>query len=448
MSRTLNLLFIATIGTAFCWTAAVYVDAEYNLYQQSISLLAVWFSLLLPAMVANFSKIHMISYRRRDKDFMTSAYLVLVVALLTIFPLVRITNFDSSQDQILTVLYAFAVFLTAAVFIFHVSRCGMKLLVGGFWIASVIGPLGYLLLVRSQGDLAELASVERRFSTEGMHPNLLGFCCAGFACTSICSIVFVRSRWHWLSLITGLVSLITVYLASSRGSIAAILVGIFVVSILMTLRLIRRALAGHVKALKILTALCGFCLLLGIVAMFAGQEILGSAIASEIYDRLQIFNQYRGMDSGLTGRVDTWRWVYSNYNAADFWLGVGPRKSRLIAGDIDNGYIVLILENGLLAGTIIIIRYIYVTLWLVWVSYRSQNVLEVKLALALVLMSVAFLINNLVARYLFGIGNPFCLYGLLLFCLGPTCLRLWLQDEQNVIVEARPVGSGFMSRAL
>jgi hypothetical protein len=417
-----ELFFACLMGIAFCSTAAVYVDTDYNVTDQAVSILAVWGSVILAALFTKTSKPN----ATLTSGFMANVWLILLVASLTIFPLARTTNFTSATDQFYTVGYSVAAFFTIAVFLWHAWHCGISHLMGGFVAASIFGPIGYLALAYSQGNLAELASIEKRFATQGMHPNLLGFCCTGFACISLSAFFLSRSRWRWWLLPPTAISLATIYLASSRGSIAGIFAGLLTVCLLVVLRLFRSAVAGSFEARSKLLFLFTAIIVAITIGVFALEDFLRSEVFDSIAERLAIFNQYRGLSTGLTGRWDTWQWVMSQYTAADFWLGVGPRKSIILAGDIDNGYIVLLLENGLFAGSIIIGRFFVVTAGYMWKAFKVRDEMEFRISAAMAFITISFLTNNLVARYLFGIGNPFCLFSMVIFALGPDFLKLAL----------------------
>jgi hypothetical protein len=426
LTTSLSALFIAV---AFCFTASVYTDTDFTRTQQAVSLIAVWMSLSLPMIIAR-APIAMRLRQGRQAYFVRAYQVVMLVAILTIVPLVRITNFVDAEDQVETVLYSIAVFATAWFMIAHVWRCGTRVLFFGCWIAAIIGPIGYVLAAALKGQLGEIVSIDRRFSVEGMHPNLLGFCCAGFASVLICSAVLMRTRLRWLSAAAAVINLTIIYLASSRGSLIAILLACFTVAGIHGLRMLKYAAIGKPGALKKLLAILVVTYFVVLCGTFGGPMLMKSQLGQDVVERLEIFSQYRGIDTGLTGRLETWQWVYNDYNAIDFWLGLGPRKSVIVAGNIDNGYIVVLLENGLLAGGCIIFRMFYVTIVYMWIALRTKDKCEYKASLSLAFVSVVFLMNNVVARYLFGIGNPFCLIGLGIFSLGVVLLNEWVAEQR------------------
>lgn len=429
-----DAIYSTVIATALCATAAVYVEAGYSVADQTISIISFWATLLLPIGFA----------RKRDQhtsvtahgDIFSGLLLVLVTAAFSFLPVVRSINYDSQSDQFLTAAYTLAVFSTALIFLLHVRFCGLRLLFGGFVMASLICPVGYLWIAR--GQLGEIATVQRRFSTDGMHPNLLGFCSLGFACISAAAFILSKSKWRWIFPFSGLLSLVTIYIASSRGSIIGFVAAFTTALILLAVRDFKNAMNGVNRAsVRIAIGVsAGFALMLFTLANF--YSLAESEIGQEVATRLELFSSYRGMGTGLTGRVDTWKWVYSQYNAADYWLGVGPRKSGMLAGDIDNGYIVMILENGLVASSIILLRFLSTFAYFVGVAVNTKDEFEFRLALALVFISAAFFTNNLTARYLWGIGNPFCLFGIALFALGPEILTRGFLELKARKVDAAP----------
>jgi O-antigen ligase len=421
-----GLLSSLLLGATFCATAAVYTDVNYSVTDQAVAIVAVWVALLATALLngSGFTPLRSRFSMRNSSTF------VLVVACCTIAPLARTSNFTSASDQYYTVGYTMAVFCTAAMFLWHVHICGIIVFFRGLLAAAIIGPVGYLALAYSQGTLSEIATIEKRFATEGMHPNLLGFCCAGFACSAMAGLYLLRGFWRWLSLLALAMSLASVYLASSRGSMVGILTGVCCAALLVLVRLGRAATAGDFRSQRTLLQLGLFCFAAATVMIFAYDDFMRTDVADAVLDRLAIHNEYRGLETGLTGRWDTWRWVYSQYTTTDFWLGVGPRKSSVLAGDIDNGYIVLLLENGLVAGTAVLIRLLYVTGSFIGAALKTRDKQEFVWALFLSLICVTYLTNNFVARYLLGIGNPFCLFGVAIFAVGPKMLPIALAQTK------------------
>jgi len=302
-----RILSAALMGVAFCSTAAVYVDTDYSVTNQALSIIAVWCSLVFTALAYRETK----SERAYFASFESNITIIMVVAAMTIFPLARVANFISAADQLYTIGYAVALFATLSIIIWHVWVCGVGHLIGGFVAASIIGPIGYLVLAYSQGNLAELTSIEKRFATDGMHPNLLGFCCAGFSCVTLCTFFISRNKWRGLLLIPSVISLVTIYLASSRGSIVGIIVGALSVSLVIIYRLLRAAMSGNFIAGVKLLALTLLVLVCTGTYVVAAERIFDSALLDAIAERLALFNEYRGLQSGLTGRIATWQWVFS-----------------------------------------------------------------------------------------------------------------------------------------
>ena len=81
---------------------------------------------------------------------------------------------------------------------------------------------------------------------------------------------------------------------------------------------------------------------------------------------------------------------------------------------IDNSYVVALYEVGLFPLALICIRFVKVA-WQFATRYLVSGHSEESINLVCVLLLTVFLLNNFVARYLFGIGNPYSLLAILLF---------------------------------
>jgi len=79
-------------------------------------------------------------------------------------------------------------------------------------------------------------------------------------------------------------------------------------------------------------------------------------------------------------------------------------------GTIDNGYLVLLYECGIITAMVVLVRYAKA----LWCSGRRALRIPHHLLLALALCGLlcAFLANNVLDRYPFGSGNPFSLLGI------------------------------------
>jgi len=128
---------------------------------------------------------------------------------------------------------------------------------------------------------------------------------------------------------------------------------------------------------------------------------------------LQLSQDQRGLDTGLTGRWDRWKVIIGVFTDGTFMVGRGIRTSD--ETPIDNGYLVILYEIGLVPLILITWRYFSVSRRYFRGYFRSTNPEERGLCLAYSLLLAVFLVNNIVARFLFSVGNPYSLVALLIF---------------------------------
>jgi len=100
---------------------------------------------------------------------------------------------------------------------------------------------------------------------------------------------------------------------------------------------------------------------------------------------------------------------------------------------IDNGYLTILYEIGIVPALLIATKYIWVTLSFALKYFRAQTFQDAALYLSLIFIMVVFLTNNMVARYLFGLGNPFSILALFFLLL----TRKDLQDNRLIQVKSK-----------
>ena len=130
------------------------------------------------------------------------------------------------------------------------------------------------------------------------------------------------------------------------------------------------------------------------------------------FESLELNSQQRGLHSGLSGRMDAWSQTVEMLGDGSWIEGHGFRASDDQVGTVDNGYLVLVYDCGVLLAIVVVARYA----WAMWyagrIAIRAAQASQAVLPLALCCLLCAFLTNNVVDRYLFGYGNPFSLLGL------------------------------------
>ncbi|MBV9144319.1 MAG: O-antigen ligase family protein [Acidobacteria bacterium] len=272
-----------------------------------------------------------------------------------------------------------------------------------------------LLSLLSFSSLLESMNTFSRFSPFSFHPNLLGFLAGGYFCAMLWK--FIASGWRLRVLcgITALICLVVVFFASARGSIAGIVFGCCVVLLLEFMRAQR----------KQRIRLCWYAgisvgVVLTIIIAFHKSEWMQNS--SDFVDRvLELTDNYRGVGTGFTGRFDKWSATLKLLSNGNWLVGQGIRSSDLMPDNlIDNSYLVILYEIGLIPLVLIVWRFVDVTRRVGRLYQESVQDEQRVLYLAYVLLMTTFLVNNIVARYLFSVGNAYSLFCLFLFA-APTC---------------------------
>lgn len=80
-----------------------------------------------------------------------------------------------------------------------------------------------------------------------------------------------------------------------------------------------------------------------------------------------------------------------------------------MVGTIDNGYVQLLFESGLIAGLMIFGSMLRVFYWLWQASRLRENNAWTRYYMMLWCLMIVYFLNNISARYLFSFGSPFSL---------------------------------------
>jgi hypothetical protein len=271
------------------------------------------------------------------------------------------------------------------------ARVSVRDMLEGFFWSGIVC-LGLLLLFAGS-SLVQAIDTLARFSDYGFHPNTLGFIFAGFFAVSVWKVRAGR----WIEKIcAGLVAagcLVIVFFASSRGSLVAVGVSLMAISLLYCLRN---------RKLKSLAALSVLLLVLSWQII----QTSGFGTASDYTDTvLQLSAGERAMDSGMTGRLGHWRDTWSRLSNGSWSYGNGVRASDGLPFAVDNGFLVLLYDMGIVPWLLIIGRFAMLVCRFSHRYFSSGRDLD----LAYLFVISVFLVNNIVERYLFGVGNPFSL---------------------------------------
>ncbi|HEX4581732.1 MAG TPA: hypothetical protein VH139_06710, partial [Acidobacteriaceae bacterium] len=193
-----------------------------------------------------------------------------------------------------------------------------------------------------------------------------------------------------------------IFITGSRGTLSAVLVA--------GAALLARGLSGgwlerfRIRHLHVV--------LLLIVVPFAVAFLLQhnriGQVGSFLVDFLSLNSSQRGVKSGFSGRTGIWQIAFRVLGTHNRWLfGFGYRAGDRLVGTIDDGYVQLLFESGLIGGGLVLgsMMRVFFLLWKVS-NLRENNAWTRYYAMLWCLMIVYFL-NNISTRYLFSFGSPF-----------------------------------------
>ena len=237
------------------------------------------------------------------------------------------------------------------------------------------------------------------------HPNLLGFILAGYFPVIVWRAMEEKVRWRKWAL-TGL-SIATfglIFITGSRGSLSAVLAAAGAL-------LLRGMTSGWLQKLRIRhlhIILVLFVIPLVVVFMLQHDRI--GRMGSFLNDFLSLSSSQRGLKSGLSGRTNIWDIALRLLRTHNRWLfGFGYRAGDRMVGTIDNGYVQLLFESGLIAGLMIFGSMLRV-FYLLWHASRPrENNAWTRYYMVLWCLMIVYFLNNISARYLFSFGSPFSL---------------------------------------
>jgi hypothetical protein len=237
------------------------------------------------------------------------------------------------------------------------------------------------------------------------HPNLISFILAGFFPVIVWRAMEEKAGWKKKALIgLSIAAFGLVFITGSRGSLFAVLVA-------GGAMLLRGAMGGwlgrlRVRHLHIIVLL----ILIPLAASYLLHNNRIGHVGSYLVDFLSLNSSQRGLKSGLSGRTGIWQIAFHILRANDRWLfGFGYRMGDRMVGTIDNGYVQLLFESGLIAGGMILGSMLRVFFLLWKVSNPRQNNAWTRYYAVLWCLMIVYFLNNVSTRYLFSFGSPFSL---------------------------------------
>jgi hypothetical protein len=262
-----------------------------------------------------------------------------------------------------------------------------------------------------------LAGTSTRFSgSSGVHPNLVGFVLGGFFPVIVWRALEYKERWkRRVAIFLAVMTFFIIFLTGSRGTLSAI----GTAGVLLLLRAV--AFERWLSRIRIDHSLVILALVaMPIVMILLVQHNRILHFLDFLVSTLQLDSTQRGINSGLSGRTYIWHIALNILRAENRWLiGFGYRAGDRLVGTIDNGYVQLLFESGLIAGSMILGSMIRVVVLLWRAAGLAQSGAWKRYYTVLWCMMVIYFMNNVSTRYLFSFGSSF---SLCVICM-MTCSR-------------------------
>jgi hypothetical protein len=273
-----------------------------------------------------------------------------------------------------------------------------------FWSAvvclAIFLPVTYWALQDSINTLV-------RFAPYNFHPNLLAWIMAGY----FCAMVWKLWTGTWLVKIVAVfgivICLADIFFASSRAAIVAIVLGCGVVGTMALIRAARQGRYHFIHHFIWVGVTAGLLLIATLLYVYNRGSVQDTF---DFVDQvLSLSTSDRGIDSGLTGRADKWANIVRSLSDGTFLIGRGVRSSDAMETMIDNSYLVILYDLGLLPLVVIVYRFVSI----LYQSFRGYFVAVTKekryFCLLCTLVTLVVLVTNFAERSLFAVGNPFSL---------------------------------------
>jgi len=192
------------------------------------------------------------------------------------------------------------------------------------------------------------------------------------------------------------------YLTKSRGSLVGLIAALMAFLAVCGVRAGLRALRAT-RTRLIVTGICLGALIAAVPMLTEHVDQVSNTLSND----LDLRNSGRGLNSGLSGRTAAWSRTLEMLDDGSWIFGHGFRTGTVEVGDIDNGYLVNVFEEGIFITLLVVVQYCRALFWTTRLAIREHSRHNRLIAQCLCCLLVLFLTNNIVARYLFGYGNPF-----------------------------------------
>jgi len=335
---------------------------------------------------------------------------VLMALILPITPTVIAVSFGKWD----AVGYALLMFWVLAACQIYLAFMPLRTLLRAFSQAGIVATLLFFLS-DFPGIVHSVLSATRLLPPD-MQSNVLGFMFAGFIPVFAWRVTdrttgYLQRAVYFAAI---LADAIIIFLASSRAS----MLGLVLAAVWLGGMWGLRALRGKGRIVRS-TVFAVFFLLLAVGITAAVRPSIVQNGISYVTKSLQLESSYRGFGSGFSGRLARWDVTLAAISHNGVWaFGSGYRTSGKDLGfSVDNGYLTIAYEMGIF-GLLVIVGQLAWCLWLSTRCYiRSAYHVERQYFMLLGALLIVLLVNNFFDRYLFGMGNPFSLLGLIILLI-------------------------------
>ncbi|MGB8064569.1 MAG: O-antigen ligase family protein [Candidatus Sulfotelmatobacter sp.] len=327
---------------------------------------------------------------------------------------------ESSLGSKLNESFQFALLLSSCLLLARVYMAvvSIKEVLEAFYWSALLSILIFLPL--SFETLMQSITTFSRLIPLNFHPNLLALQLSGYLCVLIWK--FISGGWPTKTLcgLAGLVCIAGILLASSRGAIVGVAAGfVFVFGTVIAKS------AKHLRKRTIKISLVVVTLLAAFFVLVSNMDSTRDAYA--VLDQvLSLSTPDRGLDSGMSGRVDMWHEALRVFSDGTWLLGHGVRSSdaAYTYPMIDNSYLVILYDMGVVPLILIAWRFVSILLRVARNAFRAADKDFRGLYIACGMFLVVLLVTSIVERSLFAVGNPFSLLAFLFFATPTRCLEL------------------------
>jgi O-antigen ligase len=263
-------------------------------------------------------------------------------------------------------------------------------------VYSILGAI-FLIYVDATGE-----RVWGRLRANNIEPNVWGL----FA-LSVCLGALAR-KFGVIALAALAAGATTIFIASSREHILALLAALLVIAVLYS---------REMNHSRVFGVLAGTCVALILGALLLDPYIL-NAIGYVKADVLLLGSPTRGLDSGFTGRTEIWTATIDLWLKHPF-LGIGFRQhEQFLAGaPAHNAYLAMLADTGVLG----LIVYLVLLITSLAASWGIEDPRTRRFIMAVI---VTYIVIGFFDRRTINAGNPFGLFFLM-------CCAVALTDQSR-----------------